>query len=98
MSIAEGTPTVLDQLKAGWDALTGKETPPDATVLAGVKADADKALAAALLTAAGIPAICFGPGDIGLAHSAEEYVDMGEIERATGVLAGFVSEWFGGES
>jgi acetylornithine deacetylase len=51
---------------------------------------------AALLTAAGIPAICFGPGDIGLAHSAEEYVDMGEIERATGVLAGFVSEWFAG--
>jgi acetylornithine deacetylase len=50
---------------------------------------------AALLTAAGIPAICFGPGDIGLAHSAEEYVDMGEIERATGVLSGFVSEWFG---
>jgi acetylornithine deacetylase len=53
---------------------------------------------AALLTAAGIPAICFGPGDIGLAHSAEEYVDMSEIERATGVLAGFVSEWFGGKS
>jgi acetylornithine deacetylase len=51
---------------------------------------------AALLTAAGIPAICFGPGDIALAHSAEEYVDMGEIERATGVLAGFVSEWFAG--
>jgi acetylornithine deacetylase len=51
---------------------------------------------AALLTEAGIPAICFGPGDIGLAHSAEEYVDMGEIERATGVLAGFVSEWFTG--
>jgi acetylornithine deacetylase len=51
---------------------------------------------AALLTEAGIPAICFGPGDIGLAHSAEEYVDMGEIERATGVLAGFVSEWFAG--
>ncbi len=51
---------------------------------------------AALLTEAGIPAICFGPGDIGLAHSAEEYVDMGEIERATGVLAGVVSEWFAG--
>jgi acetylornithine deacetylase len=51
---------------------------------------------AALLTAAGIPAICFGPGDIGLAHSAEEYVDMGEIDRAAAVLAGFVTEWFGG--
>ena len=51
---------------------------------------------AALLTAAGIPAICFGPGDIGLAHAAEEYVDLREIERATAVLSGFVSEWFGG--
>jgi acetylornithine deacetylase len=51
---------------------------------------------AALLTAAGIPAICFGPGDIGLAHSAEEYVDMGEIERATGVMSEFVTEWFAG--
>ena len=53
---------------------------------------------AALLTAAGIPAICFGPGDIGLAHSAEEYVDMGEIERAAGVLADFVSQWFAGDA
>lgn len=50
---------------------------------------------AALLTAAGIPAICFGPGDIGLAHSAEEYVETAEIERASVVLADFVSEWFG---
>ena len=51
---------------------------------------------AALLTAAGIPAICFGPGDIALAHAAEEYVDVSEIERAARVLAGFVSEWFAG--
>ena len=42
---------------------------------------------AALLNAAGIPAICFGPGDISLAHAAEEYVPVDEIERATRVLA-----------
>lgn len=40
----------------------------------------------ALLNAAGIPAICFGPGDITLAHSAEEWVEIDEIERATKVL------------
>ena len=31
---------------------------------------------AALLNAAGIPAICFGPGDISLAHAAEEYIPL----------------------
>ena len=41
---------------------------------------------AALLNAAGIPTICFGPGDIALAHADTEWVDTNEIERATEVL------------
>jgi acetylornithine deacetylase len=41
---------------------------------------------AALLNDAGIPAICYGPGDISLAHAAEEYVSVDEIERAAAVL------------
>ena len=48
---------------------------------------------AAILNEAGIPAICFGPGDIGLAHAAEEYVRIDEIERATLVLAALAMEW-----
>jgi len=48
---------------------------------------------AALLNAAGIPAICFGPGDIGLAHAAEEYVMIEEIERATRVLEHLALQW-----
>ncbi|HEY4129822.1 MAG TPA: ArgE/DapE family deacylase [Gemmatimonadaceae bacterium] len=48
---------------------------------------------AALLNAANIPAICFGPGDIRLAHAAEEYVPIDEIERATAVLAEFATRW-----
>ena len=51
---------------------------------------------AALLNAAGIPAICFGPGDIGLAHAAEEYVLIDEIERATAILARLAIHWCGG--
>jgi acetylornithine deacetylase len=51
---------------------------------------------AALLNAAGIPAICFGPGDITLAHAAEEYVSIAEIERATAVLARLAQQWCGG--
>ena len=50
---------------------------------------------AALLSAAGIPAVCFGPGDIALAHSAEEYVLVGEVECATEVLTSLIGHWFG---
>jgi acetylornithine deacetylase len=48
---------------------------------------------AALLSAAGVPAICFGPGDIALAHAAEEYVAVAEIERATDVLTRLAGGW-----
>jgi acetylornithine deacetylase len=48
---------------------------------------------AALLNAAGIPTVCFGPGDIALAHSAEEFVPVEEIERATRVLTRVVRDW-----
>jgi acetylornithine deacetylase len=48
---------------------------------------------AAILNSAGIPAICFGPGDIGLAHAAEEFVPIDEIERATAVLTRLARDW-----
>ena len=48
---------------------------------------------AALLNEAGVPAICFGPGDIALAHAAEEYVVEEEIERAADVLARLAGQW-----
>jgi acetylornithine deacetylase len=48
---------------------------------------------AALLNAAGIPAVCFGPGDMGLAHAAEEYIDVDEVERATEMLGELATTW-----
>jgi acetylornithine deacetylase len=51
---------------------------------------------AALLNAAGVPTICFGPGDIALAHAAEEFVPVEEIERAARVLTRVVSDWCSG--
>jgi acetylornithine deacetylase len=48
---------------------------------------------AALLNEAGIPTVCFGPGDIALAHAAEEFVPVDDIEGATRVLARVVREW-----
>jgi acetylornithine deacetylase len=59
------------------------------TALTGMSAWTD----AALLNEAGIPAICFGPGDMALAHAAEEYIEVREIERAAEVLAGFARKW-----
>ncbi len=50
---------------------------------------------AALLNEAGIPAVCFGPGDISLAHAAEEFVPVTDIEQATRVLARVVRDWCG---
>jgi acetylornithine deacetylase len=48
---------------------------------------------AALLNEAGIAAVCFGPGDIALAHAAEEYVPVSEIHHATAVLTEVAREW-----
>ena len=50
---------------------------------------------AALLTAAGLPAICFGPGDIALAHAAEEYVLVAEIDIASAALTSLITDWCG---
>jgi len=59
------------------------------TTLTGMSAWTD----AALLNQGGIPAICFGPGDMGLAHAAEEYIEVREIEVVTEVLAAFARNW-----
>ena len=67
-------------------ALTAENLP---TPIEGLSAWTD----AALLNAAGIPAVCFGPGDIALAHSAEEFVPVDEIEKATRVLTRVALEW-----
>ncbi|HEX6060326.1 MAG TPA: ArgE/DapE family deacylase [Gemmatimonadaceae bacterium] len=51
---------------------------------------------AAILNEAGIPAICYGPGDIALAHAAEEWIPLDEVRRATEVLEGVMVGWGGG--
>jgi len=51
---------------------------------------------AALLNEIGVPTICFGPGDIALAHAAEEFVQVEEIDAATRVLTRVVRDWCGG--
>ncbi len=48
---------------------------------------------AALFNQAGMPAVCFGPGDISLAHSAEEFVEVREIEQAANILKHLAINW-----
>lgn len=66
----------------------------EAATIAGMSAWTD----AALFNAAGIPAICFGPGDITLAHAAEEWIEIAQIERATRVYETLIHRWCNGDS
>lgn len=51
---------------------------------------------AAYLNLAGIPAVCFGPGSIGKAHSADEDVPISEIEAGARVLVRFSRDFLTG--
>jgi acetylornithine deacetylase len=45
---------------------------------------------AAVLSAGGIPAVVFGPGDIAQAHTADEWVSLAALERGKNLLLGFL--------
>ena len=68
------------------DALQAEQLP---VAIEGMQAWTD----AALLNEAGIPTICFGPGDLMLAHAAEEYISLQEIDAATRVLQRTILSW-----
>jgi acetylornithine deacetylase len=80
--VPESAPIV----RALGDTLRDREMPAS---MHGMSAWTD----AALLNAAGIPAICFGPGDMSLAHAAEEYIEVTEIQRATEILVALARGW-----
>jgi acetylornithine deacetylase len=80
----------------------GSDVPPDSTVVRalgdalreeGMEARIEGMTAwvdAAFLNEAGIPAVCFGPGSIEQAHSADEYVEVQEVRAAAAVLGRMV--------
>jgi acetylornithine deacetylase len=80
--VAEDAP-IVRELEA---ALADEGIPPR---VEGMTAWVD----AAFLNEAGIPAICFGPGDIGLAHAADEWVSVDEVRTAAAVLERFVGRF-----
>jgi acetylornithine deacetylase len=71
--------------------LAALERQGQARVVAGMSAWVD----AALLNAAGIPAVCFGPGSIEQAHAADEWIDIEEIACASATLRDFLLSFFG---
>lgn len=47
---------------------------------------------AAIFAHGGTPAVLFGPGDIAQAHTADEWISIRSLERATDLLAKYLSE------
>ena len=52
---------------------------------------------AAFLNESGVPAVCFGPGTIGMAHAADESAPLDEIEACARVLEAFARRFLDGE-
>jgi acetylornithine deacetylase len=51
---------------------------------------------AAFLNEAGTPAVCFGPGSIGQAHSDDEWIEASEISTCADVLYQFTCDFMAG--
>jgi acetylornithine deacetylase/succinyl-diaminopimelate desuccinylase-like protein len=47
---------------------------------------------AAVLASGGIPSVLLGPGDIAQAHTADEWIELTQLERATRLLVKFLRE------
>jgi acetylornithine deacetylase len=42
-----------------------------------------------------IPAVLFGPGDVRLAHAANEYVEIDEVITTVKIIANMIVAWCG---
>ena len=45
---------------------------------------------AAVLSGGGVPSVVFGPGDIAQAHTADEWISLRDLDRATRMLLSFL--------
>jgi len=51
--------------------------------------------AGALIRYGNIPTIVFGPGPGGMAHKADEYIDIDMLQDTTKVIAATILDWCG---
>jgi acetylornithine deacetylase len=101
--LTERLPEVEGSLEQGLTR-PGSDVPPDSPVvrslLAAVAAEGVSPrvegmtawVDAAFLNRAAIPAVCFGPGAIATAHTADESVDVDEVRIAASVLERLIRE------
>ncbi len=73
---SRGSEAAVAQLSAAVDSVRGRHE------VAAVPYGTD----AASLSAAGIPSVVFGPGDIAQAHTRDEWVPLDEVEQASEIL------------
>jgi acetylornithine deacetylase len=71
-----GSETLVRDLGAAIDSCRGKHE----VIAVPYGTDASK------ISAAGIPAVVFGPGDIARAHTCDEWVPLDEVELASEIL------------
>ena len=67
-----------------------EQTTSRRALLAGVSAGTDARL---FTRYAGVPTLLYGPGDINLAHAANEYVSVDEVVTCAKTLARLVMDW-----
>jgi len=79
---------VIDKLMASHLTATGY-----APIIEGVTYGSDLRL---FTNHAHIPAVLFGPGDVRLAHAANEYVEIEEVLTSVKVVANMIVNWCGG--
>jgi acetylornithine deacetylase len=75
----DGSEELVSRLGAAIDSVIGKHE------VLGVPYGTD----ASKLAAAGVPSVVFGPGDIALAHTCDEWVPLSEVEQASEILYRF---------
>ena len=68
------------------------QTTGDAPIIEGVTYGSDLRL---FTNHAHIPAVLFGPGDVRLAHAANEYVEIDEVITTVKIIANMIVAWCG---
>jgi len=97
--LRQRSPNVKVEIGAPFANIAGLDTPDDhpfvrlATRVAAEHGGADRAVGvpygtnAAALAAKNIPTVVLGPGDIAQAHSADEWVELAQVERCAELYA-----------